>query len=189
MTKTPTSMLSDSPREPAPARDGIAGRRRRWINAFIIAIPVAAVAVGGSFAANQVEEWRAVNSTTLLPQTSHVPLPPITALPQRVVAAYVQAINAHDAVTARALVMKTSRSESAAVEGWLVHATSMTNLKVQHVVGGPVETELAVSFDLQLNVDPPDIGFSHDGNVWWFISLRRDTPSGRWLISSEGSGP
>lgn len=49
--------------------------------------------------------------------------------------------------------------------------------------------EISATVNMQLNIDPENQGFNGNGDLVWFWSMAPDKHTGRWLITSDGSGP
>lgn len=118
-----------------------------------------------------------------------VAIPGTDASPARVARAYVAALNAHD----RAVRRLSTTPESVA---WLDDVEQITNLQVTGVrpekpqwSGESAGTEVrhvGVQFDVDWGLF--NDGSMEDGPTVWGYWLKRESPSGRWVIFNEGVG-
>jgi hypothetical protein len=124
--------------------------------------------------------------------TRQVPRPPADASPQRVVAAYVAALDAHDLRTARALMTPRFREDvGRQVDSWFSNVVTMRRLRI----GRPLRDRhlasarrhrfvlyLGVEFDLQQG---RELSMRNGPAVWGYV-LVRDRPGARWLVDEDG---
>jgi hypothetical protein len=125
----------------------------------------------------------------------HVRLPPKSASPQRVVAAYVAAANAHDFAAALKLVTP-ARAQilKRTVDGsFSPNFIRITSLHMSKPFSDSYEARLRhyryavdvpVSFDLHQH---QVVSMPNGAQPWGYI-LVRNSPSQRWLIADEGTG-
>ena len=120
-----------------------------------------------------------------------VTLPPVTADPETVVRAYVDALDARDIDTARALL---TTQQAALVEGaedsWFTNTESIDNLditapvRVEPSSKFPQHAAVYVQFDLtqehEMSMD--------NGRQTWGYFLTRGGADERWLIDNQGVG-
>ena len=144
------------------------GVRRRWKVVVPVVAVVVAVAGGG---------WWWENTPKY-----DVPVPPASAGPGDVVRAYMRALDAHDASTARALSTSGHRSVTAT---WLSDTSGMKALKVSAPITEAGDVQVPVTFDLRQHWWTDDASMRPGHHDWSYLLVRR---SGRWLIQDEGTG-
>jgi hypothetical protein len=114
-------------------------------------------------------------------------LPPVSAGPQRVVAAYVTALSDHDLHTARALL---TRAHARDVEGeedsWFRNVRSITHLHVNRPWIDQKSTHAVVG--VRFVLDQYKVESMENGPTVWGYMLVRKSPKNRWLIEDEGLG-
>lgn len=132
----------------------------------------------------------------LLPprQTADVAVPPPDAAPEQVVAAYLEALDAHDCDTAEALTAADSGDQA---RSWCEDVASLTDVEIgDHVeespehsgYGAPAEVaNVPVSFDLSWRLLHDD-GSMDEGATAWGYLLVRESPDAPWRIFSQGLG-
>jgi hypothetical protein len=117
-------------------------------------------------------------------------LPPVTANPQRVVTAYVNALDAHDVRTARALLTPAhARLVASEVDSWFTNVKSITHLRVSRPTidrSAPPAMHAAVSVHFVLDQYKQES--MPNGPTDWGYTLVRNGPNQRWLIDGEGMG-
>lgn len=132
----------------------------------------------------------------LLPpfKSRDVGLPPDSAEPDEVVVAYLDALDAHDCDTAKALMTGGAREIAA---DWCTDVASLDDIEV----GGwsasglwpagakrhPESADVAVTFDLDWRIFHGDISMP-EGKTPWGYQLVRTGPDGPWRISGQGTG-
>jgi predicted SnoaL-like aldol condensation-catalyzing enzyme len=126
--------------------------------------------------------------------SAHIALPPVSASPQRVAAAYVAAINAHDVTTARALLTPSYRQLTAnAPDSWFTNVESITHLRLSkpfedrnlaHTLHYHYVLDVGADFVLKQR----QVMSMPNGQTTWGFSVVRNSPRQRWLIGSEGTG-
>ena len=142
--------------------------RRAWKFAVAGAVALAAVAGGGYW-------WEVTPKY-------HVAVPAASAQPGAVVRAYMRALDAHDAGTARAL----STSDHRAVTGsWLKDTSGLKALTVSAPITEGSEVTVPVRFDLHEHWWTDDSSMGPGRHDWSYILVHRQ---GRWLIKDEGMG-
>lgn len=127
-------------------------------------------------------------------QTSDVAVPPPGATPQRVVAAYLKALNAHDCDTAEAL---TTQSAKDSAMSWCTDVASLSGVRVRdHFAerpewsGGSASEQVSdvpVTFDLNWRLFHND-GSMDEGATTWGYLLVRDAADSPWRIFDQGTG-
>ena len=123
-------------------------------------------------------------------KSGHVPVPPVTAGPKRVVTAYVAALNAHDRRTARTLLTPAhEKLVESEVDGWFTNLRSITHLhvyrpKVEHSDAWPMRAIVGTKFVLNQHKETS----MPNGPTVWAYYLVRNSPKQRWLIYDEGLG-
>jgi len=132
----------------------------------------------------------------LLPplQTADVAVPPSDATPERVITAYLDALNAHDCGTAEALM--TAKAESQAAS-WCEDVANLKNVDVHdHFMERPQGSghsapkevaQVPVNFDLNWRLFHND-GSMDEGATTWGYLLVRDSPDAPWRIFDQGVG-
>jgi hypothetical protein len=155
----------------------MAGSARIGRLTVLLAAAVAVAVIAGLVA---VAWWR--DDLSRQAYAVRVPLPGASA--QRVVVAYLQALDAHDVATAEALSTAGFRSET---QSWLRSTASVRHIKIQNVVyyARQREYDVNVTFRYGSHWWKQDSSFP-DGNEYWGYTL---TPRhGRLLISDDGTG-
>ncbi len=132
----------------------------------------------------------------LLPprQTGDVAVPPGDATPEQVVAAYLDALNAHDCDTAEAL---TTAGAGDQATSWCEDVARLTDLDVgDHHLEPPEHSgrsaldevaNVPVTFDLSWRLLHDD-GSMDEGATTWSYLLVRDADSSPWRIVDQGMG-
>jgi len=133
--------------------------------------------------------WHAVDARRYA-----VPLPPANASPQRVVLAYLHALDGHDTSTAEHLV---THDNGLDLPYWLSHTASLTNIRITgtwwdatygRYAGGPYAHawEIGTSFDYRYHwwIDSAGTNFPNGHQPYWGFTVVRD--HGRWLIRDQG---
>ena len=119
-----------------------------------------------------------------------VSLPPVTANPQRVVTAYVNALDAHDVRTARALLTPAhARLIASEVDSWFTDVKSIKHLRMSRPTidrADPRSMRAAVSVHFVL--DQYKAESMPNGPTNWGYTLVRQAANQRWLIDGEGMG-
>jgi len=152
----------------------------------LIALVASALVVAGA----------ATAANLLLPprQTSDVAEPAPDATPEQVVTVFLEALNAHDCGTAKAVV---SESAKESVWSWCERVAGLTSVDVgDHVTqraeySGRVAPEevvyVPVEFDLSWRPLRTD-GSMDEGPTTWGYLLVRDSPDSPWRIFDQGVG-
>jgi hypothetical protein len=118
----------------------------------------------------------------------------VSASPQRVVAAYVAALDAHDIPTARALL---TPAHARVVEGegdsWFRNVVSITNLHMNRPYNDAYDARqrhyrFGVSIGVQFVLQQHRAMSMPNGPTVWGYILVRNSRRQRWLIADEGSG-
>jgi len=150
--------------------------------ALVVAVLVAVVAATAAY--------------LLLPprQTGDVALPPRDAGPERVVTAYLDALNAHDCDTAEALM--TADAEDSA-KSWCEDVASLKDVDVHdhftehpNLSGHSAPEEVAnvpVTFDLSWRPFHNDGSMDQGATTWGYL-LVRDSAGSPWRIFDQGVG-
>ena len=132
----------------------------------------------------------------LLPprQTGDVAVPPRDASPEQVVAAYLDAVNAHDCDTAEALM--TADAEDRATS-WCEDVASLEDVDIHdHFTERPKDSghsapeevaNVPVTFDLNWRLFHND-GSMDEGATSWGYLLVRDSADSPWRIFDQGTG-
>lgn len=138
----------------------------------------------------------AIAAYWLLParQTGDVGVPPREADPEQVVSAYLDALNAHDCDTAKALT--TSHAKDSA-EMWCEEVASLMDVDVHdHRMESPEYTghsapeevaNVGVRFDLNWRPFHNDSSLPEGSTTWGYL-LVRDSADSPWRIFGEGKG-
>lgn len=144
---------------------------------LLMALGLLALVVGGVLA------W------TLLPprQQADVPMPADDAAPEQVVAAYLQALDAHDCDTARALTTDRLRSSASS---WCEDLAGLSEVDVR--ASAPVRADalgagVDVTFDLDWRLFHDD-GSMPEGPTTWGYGLVRADADAPWRLDVEGTG-
>lgn len=115
--------------------------------------------------------------------TTHVPMPPDDASPERVVQAYADAVHAEDCATAEALV-EHGKSWCGHIDITALTVTDRTQERKQTESGnGPMIERVWV----KLTTRGGDVSLP-DGDHLWSYLLDRGGPSGTWRIYDQGMG-
>ena len=120
-------------------------------------------------------------------QTAHVALPPDTASPRTVVAAYLRALDAHDCRTA--VQLRSPRGDSRQLGRlWCRDVQHLRHVRIEQraEIQGRM-SGVAVSFDLAWRPFHDD-GSMDEGPTQWGYELLRASRSAPWRITDEG-GP
>jgi hypothetical protein len=127
-------------------------------------------------------------------QTRDVAVPADDATPEQVVTAYLDALNAHDCGTARAVMTAATWDRD---KSWCEHVGALTDVDVgDHYTERPedsghsVPEEVAnvrVTFDLDWRF-PYVSGSMDEGATAWGYLLVRDSPESPWRIFDQGTG-
>ncbi|WP_262848769.1 DUF4829 domain-containing protein [Mumia quercus] len=126
-------------------------------------------------------------------QTREVAIPPDDATPEQVVAAYVDALDAHDCDTASALRTRDS-SESAL--SWCESVASLEEIEVGvhfpesrgYTEAEPREELVGVGVTFNLQWRPfRDDGWIEEGRTTWGYTLAREAETHPWRIVDEGT--
>lgn len=132
----------------------------------------------------------------LLPprQSRDVPEPGGGASPEQVVAAYLEALDAHDCATAEAVW---TGGEQKSAGAWCDDVASLTNIEIGRAFAerpqwsghaAPEEViNVGVTFDLDWRLFHDD-GTVPQGDTFWGYLLVRDSPNAPWRIFSQGVG-
>ena len=114
-------------------------------------------------------------------------LPPAEVTPRQVAIAYIEAIDVHDAPTARALV--TGESMSGATTYYLQKLAHVESYRITRVFGDDPSDAGGVDVDITWNLAwaNPDYLDKDGAQVWGFILIPNQR-TGRWLITDEGTG-
>ncbi|WP_395696278.1 DUF4829 domain-containing protein [Nocardioides sp.] len=132
----------------------------------------------------------------LLPprQTGDVAVPAPSASPDQVVTVYLDAVNAHDCDTARAVM--TEGAEDGATS-WCEDVASLTDVDVSdHVMERPQDSghsapeevaNVPVSFDLNWRPFHDDVSMPEGATTWGFLLVRESADS-PWRIFDQGTG-
>jgi len=121
-------------------------------------------------------------------------LPPVNASPQRVVAAYIAALNAHDLRTARALLTPAhERDVESEADSWFTNLRSITHLHLHRPATDTIDARSmhyrhGVVVGAEFVLDQHEVESMEDGPNAWSFTLVRNSPGQRWLIGSEGLG-
>jgi len=161
--------------------------RARVAVAFGAAALVAAVSVGA------VALIAGPGRLLALAPTRDVPMPAASAEPQVVVRSYLDALDAHDLDTARALLTPEHRAQVERTSGnWFANLRSLRDVRLQpaeddregYGVGSryPYAVRVPASFDLRLFFDQP----AGDGPMTWTFVLVRASVDDPWRIRDEG---
>ena len=114
-----------------------------------------------------------------------VTLPPVNASPQRVVSAYIAALNAHDLRIAQALLTPAhAREVETEEDSWFRNLRSITHLQLHR----PVHYRHGVVVGAEFVLDQHKVESMENGPNIWDFTLVRSSSSQRWLIGSEGLG-
>lgn len=134
--------------------------------------------------------WAACDQGVVVIGRRHVAMPPDTASPAEVVAAYLAALDAHDCATARRL----SRDGSADL--WCRDVLHLTHVRISSPFaedpswsgrqGGQV-VDVPAAFDLDWRLFHDD-GTVPEGPMTWSYLVERDSDAGPWRIGDEGEG-
>jgi hypothetical protein len=126
--------------------------------------------------------------------SNHVALPPLSASPQRVVAAYVAAINAHDTATARALLTPAyGRLTADAPDSWFTNVESIKHLRLNKPfedsnIAQTLHYRYALGMGAQFALNQHKVLSMRNGQTTWGFWVVRNSRSQRWLIGTEGTG-
>lgn len=128
-------------------------------------------------------------------RTDDIAVPPRDANPERVVKAYVDALNAHDCATALALVTTADAKTSA--KSWCEDVASLTHVNIaNHFIeeskwSGHSESQqvanVPVTFDLNWRAFHSDGSMPEGATTWGYLLVRNSTGS-PWRIFSDGVG-
>jgi len=132
-----------------------------------------------------------------------IDMPADDASPEQVVAAYMEALDAGDCETAKALVIPSSHEST---QWWCSQVASMSDATVAAAVPEPAElsssanlqssgesaasrevVDVRVTFDFRRRPFAGDISLP-DGPTHWGYFLQRGSPEEPWRIFSEGNG-
>lgn len=153
-----------------------AGRSRDTALTLIVALAAVVVPLG------------LVLHTFLPPrQRADVRVPGSDASPQRVVEAYLRALDAHDCATAEALSASGFEPEA---KGWCEDVSNLSNIEVDAPApgGDDIETDVPVSFDLDWRPFHDDGSMPRHVRTWDFWMTRVDGPGRAWRIFDQGTG-
>lgn len=157
-------------------------KRRRVTVALLTALMALALLVAAAY--------------VLLPprQSEQVAVPAAQATPENVIRTYIRALDAHDCVTAEALVTDDMRSGA---KSWCRNVAHLSRVDInRHVVeqlqdsGRSVHEEVAnvpVTFDLDWRLFHNDASMDEGRTVWGFL-LVRDSTSAPWRVFDQGTG-
>jgi hypothetical protein len=165
-----------------------ATRRRRGprlVAAFAAAVLVAVVAV------TVVAVVAGPGTLLALAPARQVPVPADDAAPDLVVRAYLDALDAHDLDTARALLTPERRAAVEQSRGnWFVNLRSVRNVRLAPPVDTPYgqggyrqAVRVPAKLDVTLFFEPAE---DDQGTFTWGFVLVRNTPSEPWRIADEG---
>ena len=157
-------------------------KRRNALAGSVVALTLV-VLIAGTIYRHVADEG------ALLPQTGTVDLPPRNAGPRQVVVSYIQALDVHDATTAYALSGPPSSQMHGATTYYLQQLDRVTSFRITSVVPGDGSRSDGPEVELTWDLDwhRPDYLEQNGSQVWGFI-LKRDSRTGRWLISDQGTG-
>lgn len=123
-----------------------------------------------------------------------VALPPVSASPQRVVAAWVAAINAHDTETARALMTPAyAKLSDRAPDSWFTNVESMTHLRVNKPFAdvssaGTLQYRYALDMGAEFVLKQHSVLSMPNGRTTWGFIVVRNNRQQPWRIGEEGTG-
>lgn len=127
-------------------------------------------------------------------QTRGVAVPPSDATPEQVVAAYLDALDAHDCDTAEALMTDEAKGSA---ESWCADVAGLQHVEVSHhflerprYSGHSAPQEVAnvpVTFDLSWRPFHDDGSMEQGPTIWGYL-LVRDSPDSPWRIFDQGTG-
>lgn len=135
--------------------------------------------------------WTAYAQGVVVLSRGHVAVPPDAAGPRAVVAAYIDALNAHDCDTVRRLVE--DRTEA---QRWCDDVFRLRHVKVADPFSedpawsgrqGQQVMNVGVTFDLDWRLFHDD-GSMPEGRTTWSYLLVRDAVGKPWRIGDQGDG-
>ena len=123
-------------------------------------------------------------------RSKSVSIPPVDASPQRVVTAYVAALNAHDVRAARALLTPAhARRVESAADSWFTDVKSITHLRLSRpTIDTSNPRSMRAVVGVRFVLDQYQQESMPNGPTVWTYTLVRHGPNHRWLIDDEGMG-
>lgn len=146
--------------------------------------------MGPALAALVLLAWLAYAQGIGVLQKRHVAVPPAPATPRQVVAAFTEALDAHDCATARRLSVDPSSADK-----WCHDVLALRHVRVQDPVPEPQWAghqgqqvmNVPVTFDLRWRLFHDD-GSMPQGPTLWGYLLVRDSAGHPWRIADQGTG-